>query len=46
MAAPDVSVPRKLWEHPNPENTNLGRFRRKLENAKGLKFPVRATNSN
>ncbi|EER41089.1 acetoacetyl-CoA synthase [Histoplasma capsulatum H143] len=34
------AVPRKLWEHPNPESSNLGQFRRRLERKTGLKFPT------
>ncbi|KLJ07261.1 acetoacetate-CoA ligase [Blastomyces silverae] len=34
------AVPRKLWEHPDPESTNLGQFRRRLERKTGLKFPT------
>ncbi|KAK2814081.1 hypothetical protein FQN50_000485 [Emmonsiellopsis sp. PD_5] len=34
------SKPRKLWEHPNPEASNLGQFRRRLERKTGLKFPT------
>lgn len=40
MSPTNHPVPRKLWEHPDPESTNLGKFRRKLENKTGLKFPV------
>lgn len=35
-----VSLPRKLWEHPNPEGTRMGVFRRKLEKTKGVQLPV------
>ncbi|KAL2375121.1 hypothetical protein RJ035_005940 [Blastomyces gilchristii] len=34
------AVPRKLWEHPDPESTNLSQFRRRLERKTGLKFPT------
>jgi hypothetical protein len=40
MAATEHPIPRKLWEHPNPDNTHMGRFRTKLERDKNLKFPV------
>ena len=33
-------VPRKLWEHPNPELTNMGRFRRALEKETNSSFQV------
>jgi len=33
-------LPRKLWEHPNPEATNMGRFRRALEERTGVRFAV------
>ncbi|OAX80687.1 acetoacetate-CoA ligase [Emergomyces africanus] len=34
------AAPRKLWEHPDPESSNLGQFRRRLERKTGLKFPT------
>ncbi|KKZ64467.1 acetoacetate-CoA ligase [[Emmonsia] crescens] len=41
MANPSTyAVPRKLWEHPDPESSNLGQFRRRLERKTGLKFPT------
>ncbi|KAJ5679875.1 Acetoacetyl-CoA synthetase [Penicillium macrosclerotiorum] len=36
MAVP--SIPRKLWQHPDPESTQMGRFRRDLEHATGKQF--------
>ncbi|KAJ5769579.1 Acetoacetyl-CoA synthetase [Penicillium odoratum] len=36
-----VSIPRKLWEHPNPDSTTMGRFRRELEQSTGQRFNVR-----
>ncbi|KAJ5087315.1 Acetoacetyl-CoA synthetase [Penicillium angulare] len=36
MAA--VPTPRKLWEHPNPESTTMGQFRRELERATSQRF--------
>lgn len=36
-----VPIPRKLWEHPNPESTTMGKFRRELERATGQRFNVR-----
>ncbi|KAJ5662562.1 AMP-dependent synthetase/ligase [Penicillium maclennaniae] len=36
MAA--VSLPRKLWEHPDPESTTMGRFKRELEQETGRKY--------
>ena len=38
MAVP--SIPRKLWQHPDPESTQMGRFRRDLERATGKQFNV------
>jgi hypothetical protein len=40
MASTDNQLPRKLWEHTDPESTNMGRFRRRLEQEKGIKFPA------
>lgn len=34
------SLPRKLWEHPNPKSTKIWAFREKLEQEKGIKLPV------
>ncbi|EXJ92021.1 acetoacetate-CoA ligase [Capronia epimyces CBS 606.96] len=33
-------LPRKLWEHPDPEQTAMGRFRLQLENEKKVKLPT------
>ncbi|KAL1953974.1 hypothetical protein VTO42DRAFT_1860 [Malbranchea cinnamomea] len=33
-----LPVPRKLWEHPDPESTNMGKFRRALEQHTGSRF--------
>lgn len=33
------AVPRKLWEHPNPESTEIAQFKKSLEQAKGVKLP-------
>ncbi|GIC92377.1 uncharacterized protein Aud_008843 [Aspergillus udagawae] len=33
-------VPRKLWEHPSPSSTNIGRFRAALESHTGKSFPT------
>ncbi|KAF9884945.1 hypothetical protein FE257_000854 [Aspergillus nanangensis] len=32
------AVPRKLWEHPHPESTKIGQFRRALESHVGTQF--------
>ncbi|KAJ5125210.1 AMP-dependent synthetase/ligase [Penicillium atrosanguineum] len=32
-----VSLPRKLWEHPDPESTAMGRFKRALQQEMGCK---------
>jgi acetoacetyl-CoA synthetase len=37
-----ASLPRKLWQHPDPESTSMGRFQRELQQATGRKFDVRA----
>ncbi|KAJ5396685.1 acetoacetyl-CoA synthase [Penicillium cosmopolitanum] len=34
-----TSIPRKLWEHPNPEATAMAEFKRSLEKTKGVKLP-------
>jgi acetoacetyl-CoA synthetase len=36
-----VDVPRKLWEHPSPESTQMGVFKSRLEKAKGVNLAVR-----
>lgn len=33
------NLPRKLWEHPDPQSTALSRFKRKIEETKGLNLP-------
>lgn len=38
--APEYQIPRKLWEHPNPESTQMWQFMRSLERSSGTKFPV------
>jgi len=35
-----ASIPRKLWEHPDPESTRMGHFRQQLEKSTGQKFSV------
>lgn len=35
------TLPRKLWEHPNPQSTQMWAFKKTLEEQKGLDFPVR-----
>ncbi|KAG9648472.1 acetoacetate-CoA ligase, partial [Aureobasidium melanogenum] len=37
MASPSV-MPRKLWEHPNPDATNMAQFIRDVNKRRGLKF--------
>lgn len=34
-----TSVPRKLWEHPNPDSTAMAEFKRSIEKAKGVNLP-------
>ena len=43
MTSPSSALPRKLWEHANPESTEMWAFKQKLEAEKGLQFPVRVT---
>ncbi|KAJ9490315.1 hypothetical protein VN97_g2975 [Penicillium thymicola] len=33
-----TSLPRKIWEHPAPESTQMGHFQRDLEKSTGRKF--------
>lgn len=33
------AVPRKLWEHPSPESTEIARFKKSLEQAQSVKLP-------
>jgi hypothetical protein len=35
-----TSLPRKLWQHPAPESTQMGHFQRDLEKSTGRKFDV------
>ena len=35
-----VSTPRKLWQHPDPDSTAMGRFRKELERASGQQLKV------
>ncbi|KAH0127442.1 acetoacetate-CoA ligase, partial [Aureobasidium melanogenum] len=37
MASPSV-MPRKLWEHPNPDATNMAQFIRDVNKRRGLKL--------
>ncbi|KAE8354152.1 hypothetical protein BDV28DRAFT_92090 [Aspergillus coremiiformis] len=37
---PSSTIPRKLWEHTNPQSTQMGIFKQKLEEEKGLQFPA------
>jgi acetoacetyl-CoA synthetase len=37
--SPNATVPRKLWENPNPSSTQLSKFTRALERSSGQKFP-------
>ncbi|KAG9538997.1 acetoacetate-CoA ligase, partial [Aureobasidium melanogenum] len=37
MASPSV-MPRKLWEHPNPDATNMAQFIREVNKRRGLKL--------
>lgn len=39
MAAVNT-LPRKLWEHPNPESTQMAQFQQELERSTGKKFEV------
>ncbi|EXJ93583.1 acetoacetate-CoA ligase [Capronia coronata CBS 617.96] len=36
--AHEHSIPRKLWEHPDPKSTQMWKFKTSLENATGRKF--------
>lgn len=37
----DLPIPRKLWEHPDPTNTQMWKFKTALEKKVGKKFAVR-----
>jgi hypothetical protein len=39
MASPSV-MPRKLWEHPNPEATNMAQFMRDVNRQRNLNLKV------
>lgn len=39
MAA-TTTTPRKLWEHPSPESTQMGMFKLRLEKDKGIYLAV------
>lgn len=39
MAA-TTDTPRKLWEHPSPQTTEMWKFKSSLEKAKGINLPV------
>jgi len=38
--AHDLTIPRKLWEHPNPEQTDLYKFKQAAGIATKQDFPV------
>ncbi|BAE55707.1 unnamed protein product [Aspergillus oryzae RIB40] len=38
MTSPSSTLPRKLWEHANPQSTEMWAFKQKLEAEKGLRF--------
>ncbi|KAB8266289.1 hypothetical protein BDV32DRAFT_156274 [Aspergillus pseudonomiae] len=40
MTSPSSALPRKLWEHANPQSTEMWAFKQKLEAEKGLQFPT------
>jgi hypothetical protein len=42
MASPSV-MPRKLWEHPNPEATNMAQFMRDVNRQRNLNLKVLIT---
>ena len=39
----ELSAPRKLWEHPHPETTQLWKFKTSLEKKLGHTFEVGIT---
>jgi len=39
MASPSV-MPRKLWEHPNPDSTNMAQFMRDVNQKRGTNLKV------
>lgn len=38
--AEELPIPRKLWEHPNPQSTEMWKFKTSLEKSLGRKFEV------
>ncbi|KNG88197.1 acetoacetyl-CoA synthase [Aspergillus nomiae NRRL 13137] len=40
MTSPSSALPRKLWEHANPQSTEMWAFKQKLEAEKGLQLPT------
>lgn len=41
MTTEEYPIPRKLWEHPDPESTQMWKFKTSLEKTTGRAFPVR-----
>lgn len=37
----EFPMPRKLWEHPDPQSTNMARFMRSVNEKRGMKMKVR-----
>ena len=46
MAERQHPVPRKLWEHPNKESTDMWKFKLSLEKAVKQKFEVSLSRGN
>jgi len=40
-ATHEMPIPKKLWEHPNPDSTNMAEFMRIVNGKRGLGLKVR-----
>jgi len=43
MSLREMPVPRKLWEHPNPDSTNMAEFMRTANRKRGLSLKVKTS---
>jgi len=40
-ASDSITMAEKLWEHPNPESTQMSKFMRSVNEKRGMKMKVR-----
>ena len=40
MSTQELAIPRKLWEHPDPQSTYMWKFKQSVEKQYGLNLPV------